>query len=407
MRALTLFLSLILIFSFSVDAKTSAGFNKRFQIVRDENGKLIGIRDRTLPVKFDVNPYITMIKSQILKEQNLMNGQSAVNYEQSVRDLLAEDDQMAFENNSQYDTYVNRVVDSLKQLSVVNVENVFNHELFKEVVSKFSDKMTSAILMLDPTMISVVNDPTYFYYKNVTYKAVTWGLDFARKKLSSIPMLNTISYVIVQVEKKITERRTYHQNMLLHYLENFNETELGLTHDEVNLIWSSVYESRIPWFAFWESSNAKSNWQKYGVNNFYLNYRNASSTLRSNTKLYSELFERDNYAFQEVNLNGDKVIINLFDNEGIFQNKPAVAYNYTKPSQVARKRIILNLAELGLSFVPLSELIKENVSTFIKSYYEKQRLTEGALFAHFESTENISGKSQLQLQYLNPFDSSL
>jgi hypothetical protein len=195
--------------------------------------------------------------------------------------------------------------------------------------------------------------------------------------------------------------------MLLHYLENFNEAELGLTHDEVNLIWSSIYESRIPWFAFWESSNAKSNWQKYGVNNFYLNYRNASGTLRSNTKLYSELYERDNYAFQEVNLNGDKVIINLFDSEGIFQNKPAVAYNYTKPSQVARKRIILNLAELGLSFVPLSEMIKENVATFIKSYYEKQKLTEGALFAHFESTENLSGKSQLQLQYLNPFDSSL
>lgn len=407
MRTLTLLVSLLLLTSFSIEAKTASGFNKRFQIIRDTNGKLLGIRDRTLPVKFDVAPYVQMIKSQLLKEQGLINSTSAVDYEQNVRDLLAEDAPEAFANDPQYNNYVDRVVGSLKQLAVLNVENVFEHDLFKDIVNKFSGKMTDAIMMLDPTLIAVTNDSKYFYTRNVTYKAVTWGLDFAKKRMSSVPMLNTVSYVIVQVEKKITERRNYHQNMLLHYLENFNEAELGLTHDEVNLIWSSIYESRIPWYAFWESKNAQSSWNKYGVNNFYLNFRNASTKLRNNTRIYSDVYERLDFAFQEVNYNGDKVIVNLFDNEGIFQNKPAIAYNYSKPTQVIRKRVLLSLAELGLSFVPVSDMIKSNVSTFIKSYYENQRLTEGSLYGYFESNEDTKGMLQLKLQYLNPFDIAL
>jgi hypothetical protein len=407
MRVLTLLMSLMILTSFSIEAKTSAQFSKRFQIIRDEQGKLIGIRDRTLPVKFDVAPYVKMIKSQLLNEQRLMSLRGAVDYEQEVRDLLLEDNAESYVNNPQYEANVQKVVDSLKQLAALNVENVFENNAFKEVVEKFSGKMSDAIMMLDPTMVAVVNNPTYFYTKNVTYKAVTWGLDFAKKRMSSVPMLNTISFVIVQVEKKITERRSYHQNMLLHYLENFSEAELGLTHDEVNLVWSSIYESRIPWYAFWESKAARSNWSKYGVNNFYANFRLATNKLRNSSKLYNQVYDRVDYAFQDVDLNGEKVIINLFDNEGVFHNRPAVAFNYSKPTQIVRKRVMLSLAELGISFVPVSDFIKSTVTNFIKSYYENQRLTEGALYGHFESLQDAQGMNQIKLQYLNPFDTEL
>jgi hypothetical protein len=186
-------------------------------------------------------------------------------------------------------------------------------------------------------------------------------------------MLNTISYVIVQVEKLIVERREFHQNMLLHYLENFKEEELGLTHDEVNLIWSSIYESRMPWYAFWESNAAKANWEKFGVDGFYLRYRAGTTSLKNAQSIYSEVNERMNFAFQKVTFNNEKVVVNLFDKEGMFQNRPAVAFNYDRPTQVVRKRINLNLAQLGLSFVPLSSMIKDNVSMFIKSFYEQQK----------------------------------
>ncbi len=406
MRISSFILGLTLLTSTVVEAKTTELFQKRFQIVRDESGKLVGIRDRTMPVKFEVAPYVKMIKEQILQEQSYMQKTNAVTYEDEVKSLL-EIDQAALASDPQYERRVEVVVDSLKQLATLNVDTVFKNPVFNEVVNKYQDKMTGAILMLDPTMIAMVNDPAFFYKKNVTYQVVSWGLDFARKRLTQIPLLNTASHIIVQVEKKITERRNFHQNMLLHYLENFSAEELGLSHNEVNLIWSSIYESRIPWYAFWESNTAKANWEKYGVNNFYTQFRAASSTLRNSTSLYSEMFDRVNFAFQEVNYNGDKVIVNLFDQESMFEKRPAVAHNYTKPTQVMRKRVLLSLAELGLSFVSLPAIIKDNVTLFIKSYYEKQRITEGALYGFFESNNDQAGKSQIKKQYLNPFDVEL
>lgn len=410
MRSLSVVMGLLCLFTMTIktaDAKSADAFFKRFQIVRSADGKLIGIRDRTLPVKFNVEPYVKQVRAQLLEEQNLMTKENLAsgNYDAEVKNVLEEDmnyqftaDQRQFNQNVQY------VVDSLKKLAVLNIDFIFSHDIFKDVVNQFQGRMNDALLLLDPTMIANVNDSSYFYKKNVTYKAVTWGLDFARKRMSSIPMLNTVSYVIVQVEKLIKERRQYHQNMLLHYLENFKEEELGLTHDEVNLIWSSIYESRIEWFAFWESNAAKANWAKYGVNNFYTNYRMATANLRNAQSIYTEVGERMNYAFQTVTYNNEKVIINLFDKEGMFQNRPAIAYNFDKPTQIVRKRVLLGLAGLGLSFVPMGQMLKDNVDSFIKSYYEKQKITEGALYGYFETNGDTDSLNKLYAQYLNPFD---
>ena len=336
MRTLSLVVGLLCLFTVNTQAaqaKSADAFFKRFQVVRSADGKLVGIRDRTLPVNFSVAPYVKLIRSQLLDEQALMSPQNLASgeYDSEIKSVIAEGmDQDFSGNQAQFDENVQVVVDSLKKLAVVNVDFIFSHEIFQDVVNHYQSKMSDAIMLLDPTMIANVSDSSYFYKKNVTYKAVTWGLDFARKRMSSIPMLNTVSYVIVQVEKLITERRQFHQNMLLHYLENFKEEELGLTHDEVNLIWSSIYESRIQWYAFWESSTAKNNWAKYGVNNFYLNYRAATTNLKNAQSIYSEVSDRMNFSFQKVTFNNEKVVVNLFDKESMFQNRPAVAFNYDR-----------------------------------------------------------------------------
>lgn len=412
MKSISLMVAMFCVLAINTNtafAKSADAFHKRFQIIRSDDGKLVGIRDRTLPVKFEVAPYVQMIKSQLIHEQSLMSEQNLASgeYEAQVKAVLNEDrDLFVAQGYSQkeYDNYVQSVVDSLKQLAVVNVDGVFTNPAFNEVVSKFEGKITDAILLLDPTILSNVQDPSFFYKRNVTYKAVNWALDFARKRLSNVPMLNTVSYVVVQVEKLITERRNFHQNMLLHYLENFDEKELGLTHDEVNMVWSSIYESRIPWYAFWESNNAKANWMKYGVTNFYSNFRTATAKLAQSGSIYTEVNERMNYAFQQVTYNNEKVVVNLFDNESMFQTRPAVAFNYDRPTQISRKRIMLTLAQLGLSFVPMSATIKDTAGKFIKSYYANQKITEGALYGYFESMGEDSGMRQVKAQYLNPFD---
>lgn len=410
MRTLSVMVALLCLFTGYAkadQAKSADAFFKRFQVIRSTDGKLEGIRDRTLPIKFSVEPYVKLVKAQLLEEQQKINSQDIISgkYDSHIRELMTEGQDLNLTGNqAEFDENVKVVIDSLKKLALINVNYVFTHELFKNTVAKFEVKLNEAIMLLDPTLIANVNDSTYFYKKNVSYKAVTWALDLARKTMSNIPMLNTVSHVVVEVEKLITERRQFHQNMLLHYLENFKEEELGLTHDEVNLIWSSIYESRIQWYEFWESNTAKANWAKYGANNFYLKFRVATTNLKDAQNLYSEVSERVDYAFQKVTFNNEKVIVNIVDNENLFQQRPAVAYNYDRPTQAKIKRVTLNLAQLGLSFIPMSSLIKDNVNTFIKSYYEKQKITEGALYGYFESHGDAVGTQLIKDQYLNPFD---
>lgn len=411
MKSISIMMAVLCIFAINTNtafAKSADAFQKRFQVIRSDDGKLVGIRDRTLPVKFEVAPYVKMIKSQLMAEQSLMAQNLANgNYEEELRSVLEEDRAYWGSNGvaqKDYDTYVQTTIDSLKELAALNIEAVFTNPAFNEVVSKFEGKVTDAILLLDPTILSNVKDPTFFYKRNVTYKAVSWALDFARKRLSNVPMLNTVSYVVVQVEKLITERRNFHQNMLMHYLENFDEKELGLTHDEVNMVWSSIYESRIPWYAYWESNNAKANWMKYGTTNFYANFRAGTANLTKAGSLYTEVSDRMNYAFQKVTYNNEKVVVNLFDKESMFQSRPAVAFNFDRPTSIARKRIVLSLAQLGLSFIPMSASIKDTAGNFIKSYYAKQKITEGALYGYFESMGEEAAMSQIKAQYMNPFD---
>jgi hypothetical protein len=65
---------------------------------------------------------------------------------------------------------------------------------------------------------------------------------------------------------------------------------------------------------------------------------------------------------------------------------------------------MLNLGELGLSFITMPASIKDTVGNFIKSFYVNQKITEGALYGYFESNSETFGMSQVKTQYLNPFD---
>lgn len=375
-------------------------FFKRFKFVKEE-GKLVEVQDRTLLPGFSIRPYIEFIKDNLKEEQRLMNSKS--DYFLEVEELLIED----FKSMGDKDSgNIQIVMESLRALKDVDVDAIFNNPQFKDIISKFEVKMSDALNSLNPFVIARLDNSSYFYKRAVTYQVVKWGLDLARRVLSSVPVLNTASYVLVKVEKLIREKRIFHQNMLMHYLEN-HEDELGLKKEEVDLIYSSIHESRIPWFAFWESNAAKQSWNKYGINKFYANVRLANNRLRANRGRYSRSGERLNFAFQEVIEKNDDVIVNLFDSQDMFNSKPAVAYNLDNPQKIARKRMVLQLAGLGLSFISLPQWIKDMADGYIKSHYEGQRLTEGSLFGYFESQGKTDLQEGLINQYQNPFDTLL
>ncbi len=126
----------------------------------------------------------------------------------------------------------------------------------KGVLKKFEFDLRDALKMLDLSIIANPNDARYFYRKNVTYEVVNRALNFAKKKFDNVPILNLVSFVIVKVHDLVLEQRTFHQNMLLHYLQNFTPEELGLSKKEADTVFSSIYESRIAPINFGESNRA-------------------------------------------------------------------------------------------------------------------------------------------------------
>lgn len=391
---------MLLISTQAAFSKTTDYFEKRFKFVR-ENGKLVSVIDNSISMKFGLRGYVDYIKQKIKDEQAIING--SFDYEGSVRALFAQEESLTRRDRD----HVNYLVQSLKKLPNLDVDKIFSNPAFIDVLNKFEGRLTKVLSQIDPRVMASPQDPRFFYKKRATYQVLQWGLNYAKKKLSTVPLLNTAAYVLVEVEKMVRTRREFHQNMFLYYLHNFEESELGLTEQEANFIFSSIYESRIPWFAFWESKKAVANWNSYGARNFFSSVRRANNRLREFGRIYRTRGKRVAYSFQEVSLEGEDVIINLFDNEGILHATPAVAFSRTEPRKIARKRLLLQLGGLGISFLPVSQFIKDIVGTGLKSYYEKQMITEGALYGYFESMEEREDMRQLKAQYLNPFEMNL
>jgi len=404
------------LFLSSLFAANLSQFEDRFEFVRDENGTLQTVRDNSIITKISIAPYVRMLKMRLLSEQELMNRKS-FDYDEDIRKLFSEntalDHKDIFSGANNYSNKMGyrygrrkrneeNLIKSLRSLQDIRVDEVFLNPKFNTLLGEFESRLSSAFEVLDLRIIANLNNSTFFYKKKVAHRVVEWGLSQAKKRFSSLPVLNTISYVMVQLAELVSENRQFRQNMLLHFLENVSEDDLGLTASEVNRIMSSIYESRIAWTGYFESRNAQKDWETYGVNRFYASIRLANNRFRGNPHM-GELGTRLNFAFQESMMEKGKVIYNLFHTDHQFSSKPALAFDFSRPNFVKRKRMVVKLAELGVSFLTLPSWIKSSADTFLKSMYKQQELSEGSLFAYFSMEDDTEGMNLVRRQFFNPF----
>ncbi len=385
------------IFSFQLLAEGSLdGYFKRFEIVR-KDGKVTLIKDRSLSQGISVDGVIAYLKDSLIAEQKLMNLKSD-DYSNEIDELLELD--YTLKDNQEYAA---RIHESVESIGGLNLEQVMQEDDVKFVLNEFQKKLNEKLTFLDISILANPSEARFFYVRSVTYEAVIFALNLAKKKFASVPILNVVSYIIVETEKLIRERRTFHQNMLLHYLENYPEADLKLTHDEVNLIMSSIYESRISWMNILESNAAARNWSKYGVDKFFTSVRAGNTQMRTYTHIYDEVSDKINYAFQKTTYKGKKVIVNLVNSQNSFSAKPAISYYFDDPNRVIRTRQIIQIALLGMNIIPIPNFIKGQVTNFLDSMYKEHKLTEGALFAYFESQKDAKTLQLIRLAQVNPF----
>ncbi len=392
-------MALLLTFSTGVFASQNLdGFTKRFNIVKNESGDVTYVRMNFVS-KFSLKPYLTQILSDLKSEISRMQSKS---YDGELEQFLAKLEEGS-DKSEELAENIYAVRKSLKNLKDVDVDAFFSKLNSFGIMDKFSRELKDALMLLDLSVVASTEDARYFYKKNVTYEVVKRVIDFAKSKLDNVPLLNLVSFVMVEVHELVLEQRLFHQNMLLHYLQNVSEAELGLTVSEADHVFSSIYESRISAINLPESNSAANNWDRYGLDKFYAMVRMGNNTMRRNTGDLDEVGDRLSYAFFDAVEDGETVVKNLFVKKHSFSKKMATAYNYDKPNEVKRFRSLLNLGQVGLGFLPLPGWLKGQVESFIKSYYVEQKRLEGGLVAHFEINNNFVMAKKIKAQLMNPY----
>lgn len=389
----------LLVLSFTLSAADLDGYKKRFVIKRTQDGKLDSVKMK-FTKGFSIAPYLAQIKNDIKAEIANMSNKSAYRAELDEFITYLEDGSAYTKENQENIGHVRHAIENLPN---VDVDESFEGIQAHGVLEKFEFDLKDALKMMDLSIIANPNDSRFFYRKNVTYKAATMALDFAKKKFDSVPLLNLVSFVIVQVHDMVLEQRTFHQNMLLHYLQNFKPSELGITKEEADKIFSSIYESRIGLVNLLESNRAASNWLRFGTDKFFTTVRAANNKIRRSTHSYDSVNERYNYAFVEVVEDGEKVVKNLVDGKHMLSSAAPTAYYYSRPNKVKRTRALLNIGEVALGFLPIPGWIKSQVEGFVESFYVNHRVTEGALVAYFESNGNMTMARNIKNQMGNPY----
>lgn len=403
-RLITLSMGLLLSLSAFANDLAVQGFNERFSLVRNEENKVTSIKLKKAVTKFTIKPFIEQIKSDLAKEQESFNTIAASEKEAEIDSMLMEMGLDLSQKGSSQEAQ--KIKESLMNIPNINVEAAFEEVMSqKDFWREFQSKLQEAFLFVDPTVLANLEDPRFFYKRNVTHKVVVWALEQAKKRFSNLPVLNIASFVIVRVHEMMLEQRHFHHNMLLHYFENIPETELGMTKEEVDRTVSSIYEYRIETANIFESNRAARNWMNYGMDNFYMSVRSGNVRMRDWTGAFSTLNFSDvkklNFAFASVTHDNSRKIYHLHNQAFMFSSKPALAYDYGSPNRVKRNRALLNLSSVALGFIKMPGWLKGNVESFIKSFHVNQVRMEGALVGYFESTGDTAMINRIYSQRAN------
>jgi hypothetical protein len=399
MKKAWLLMTVLLINSLWAQSVPETSFAKRFELKKNAQGEVQYILDQSLKLNFSVEKVVNHLAELINQEKK--RNRSGDDYEKELKEIFSANGERALERGDLEKIKV--LKDALLALQNVDLKKMMETPKAKKILNQFNADMEKALAFIDPRIVAAPLESTFYYKKTVSYEAVTLGLKAAKALLGEIPVLNTISYILVESEKMIRERRQYHQNMLLHYLETYPESTLGLSKKEADYAFSSIYESQIPWYGYMDSKTAMNNWDHFGTDRFFTAYRLATSKLNDFSADYQALGKRVSFSFSNAELDGEAVILNLVNTQHMFNSRPAVAYYYNNKNKVLRQRALLRLAELGLSFITIPDFIKELGNGFLRSYYDEHRITEGALHAYFESNGMDELKKNLVLQNLNPF----
>jgi len=394
---------------------------KNFYFTFDENEQITSIQVKKLRgAHLSFSQFSNFLSDLLIfwrGQQQMMVFQNDQQKRESLRSILRGEDQLGQEAllSEEFDIDANRyenwALDGLEEVDLEDDVCLLQSHDFKDLLTALDDYLEIKVqaeidsleleshqdgimllrgpsiqgINLGAPVVAQLDHPTYFYRRRVVKTLTQYAKSFILQRFPAGRMTSVALSLVGMAVGQWEEVKWFQQNMLLHALEQIPRKDLGMSDMEIRSTFSSIYESRIAWYAFWESQAAKKNWQAFGPKKFYSTLQANRNVIYRFEESYQSIDQRLNFAFYEVTAKeGQKQIVNGHNSRFKFSRIPSLSYDEKYPQKVKIQRVLWQVAELGVQFLPLPNFINTQVKSFIRSAYGPQQQTEGALFAYYQ-----------------------
>lgn len=374
---------LLLFLSYST-AWTTEVIN-RIDVIRSANGEI----DKVVLLKHGKTPSVEEILKGFL--QQIKDTQAQIRAGLFDTQLEASDWPEEFKSEAQ------RSISLLKQHDLKEVlDNVDVKKALKMVFDAANFEGHNF------RILAVPNDPKYFDSNERLFKIVRQASSLIKLAMGSTLGLGVALYLVQYTFDMILERRNFYQNYFMHYLDRVEPESLGLTSLEIQKIKSSIFESRISWWDFWQRAAARRAWDDYGHTQHLDDLITANQRREDRSADLTTWGNPLGFAFHDGEKEGRTRVVNLITKQSRVSKKLSLAVQMDNLTKVRNLRLFFFVLQLGVRFAPVPA-VSTVFNFFMNSLYVPQRQLEGALYGYYLDTGAIDMARVITNQTINPF----
>ncbi|OQW47245.1 MAG: hypothetical protein A4S09_15745 [Proteobacteria bacterium SG_bin7] len=380
---ISLLISLTLIFPHALRANDGKDLAKFINIERNTQGGVVRVTLKRNNVDYSGMDLVEKFLKEIISAQNKI---SLLEQNLDTQDWPEEHRKKAKE-----------AIDLLKQN---DLKPILEHPALKKALHHIFQEADNEGFNF--RILAVPDDSKFFEDHEILLNVLRDASGLVRLAMGNSYGAAVALYLIQTSFDMILERRIYFQNYFLYYLEKYGPEKLGLRVLEAKKIKSSIFESRIRWWEFWERSEAQVNWEKYGHN------KHLDTLIAAMKQKKAEVLELNTwgnqlgFAFHDGELGNSKRIVNLVTPRSVVSQKLSHTFDFANPKKIASLRLLYFLLQIGIRLAP-TPAISTVFDFFMDSLYIPQRQMEGALVGYFRDENSFDQGNKIAFQSINPF----
>lgn len=384
LKKMVFILSLLISFH-TLAAESLVAYEKRFRIIRDEEGRALRVIDRSLHTRLSFINFSQTYFDWFIKESPELSMASMFSSTGAESESI--------EINRQLNLI-------LKKVRKYKLGILIESSAFKKISLFLNSEFKKVSTVGFRTVSNLEN--TTFFYQNKHYRRIEGA---TKKEVSKFfPRIldeMVVGYLVERYIGFLRDSRTYHQSILLHYLTNFKAVDLGMTDLEVGRAISSILEADIKLHNFISRRRLKRNWDTYGKNKLReIGSQSLNTVLRFNDQYQHSPFFANPYFARTKMKRGEEVWINPYYQNKALDNTPSLSFDFSRPNFVYKKRRYYEL----ILFAEIQSDSSKLRKYFTHLKFRRQMLKEGLLYGFYESKGDTAMMNKIIKQSLNPLE---